>query len=331
MEATISLIVAFSLITYFHVVLGELAPKTLAIIKGESIALWTSRPLQFFHTILYPFVWLLNASANMLVRLLGFKTVNEHDNVHSEEELKHILSRSYESGEINQTEYYYVNNIFEFDNRLAKEIMIPRTEMVCLYNNLSFEENLQIIQKEKYTRFPFVQDDKDFIMGIINTKELILDYIQGVPKELSKYVHPALMAIENTPIHDLLKRMQKERTEMAVLLDEYGGTAGLITLEDMLEEIVGEIRDEFDQEERPMIEKVAEQEFLVDGKVLIEDINEKFDIQIEDENIDTIGGWIYSKVPNVKEGTKVEHENLIFTIKKMDRFRISRIHIKLLK
>ncbi|TCS83789.1 hemolysin family protein [Tepidibacillus fermentans] len=328
-QSTISFIVAFTLITYLHVVLGELTPKTIAIIKAEPLALATARPLIFFHTILFPFVWLLNGSANLLVRLMGFPTISEHDNVHSEEELKHILSRSYESGEINQTEYDYVNNIFEFDNRVAKEIMIPRTEMVCLYNNLSFEENLEIIEKEKFTRYPFVQDDKDHLIGIVNSKELILDYIKGKHQALETYAHPALMAIETTPVHELLKRMQKERTEMAILLDEYGGTAGLVTLEDMLEEIVGEIRDEFDQEERPMIEEIAENEYLVDGKVLLEDIEEKFGINLKnDEDMDTIGGWLYSKLPDVHEGSQIDFEDIVFTIEKMDRFRISKIHIR---
>ena len=328
-QATISLIVAFSLITYLHVVLGELAPKTLAIIKAEPIALATARPLIFFHTILFPFVWLLNESANVLVRLLGFSTVSEHDNVHSEEELKHILSRSFESGEINQTEYNYVKNIFEFDNRVAKEIMIPRTEMVCLYNNLSFEENLEIIEKEKFTRYPFVQDDKDHLIGIVNSKELILDYIKGKHQALESYAHPALVAIESTPVHELLKRMQKGRTEIAILMDEYGGTAGLVTLEDMLEEIVGEIRDEFDREERSMIEKVSESEYLIDGKVLLEDIEEKFDIYLGDDDLDTIGGWIFSRLPDVQEGTTIEFDDLTFTVQEMDGLRISQVHVQL--
>lgn len=325
---TLSFIASFSIITYLHVVLGELAPKTIAIIKAESISLKVAKPLLFFDKILYPFVWLLNESANVLVRLLGFKAVNDHEYVHSEEELKQILSESYQRGKINQSEYHYVNNIFEFDNRLAKEILVPRTEMVCLYKNLSLEENLKIILEEKFTRFPMVMNDKDQILGVVNTKELILDFMKKDEINIEDYIHPTLMVIDNTPVNKLLKRMQKERIQMAILLDEYGGTAGLITIEDILEEIVGEIRDEFDLDERPMIEKLNDHEYLVEGKVLIEDINELFDLDIDDDEIDTIGGWIYSRVPDVNEGLKVDYNHVSFVVKTMDNFRIDHILVK---
>ncbi|MEH7377851.1 hemolysin family protein, partial [Neobacillus drentensis] len=239
----ISFIIAFIAITYFHVVIGELSPKTIAIQKAEEILLFFARPLILFYKLMYPFIWILNRSARFVTGLFGIQPASDHDIVLSEEELRLILSQSYESGEINQSEYRYMNRIFEFDNRIAKEIMVPRTELVTLSRDASMEEIIEIVKEEKYTRYPLIDGDKDNILGVVNIKEVLTDCIQQKctgERPLIPYLKPVIHVIETIPIQELLVKLQKNRSHMAVLSDEYGGTAGIVTVEDILEEIVGE-------------------------------------------------------------------------------------------
>lgn len=252
-----SVVAAFIIITFLHVVVGELAPKTIAIQKAEAVSLWTAKPLILFYKIMFPFIKLLNGSARLLTKLFGFHSVKEHEVAISEEELRLMLSESYKKGEINQSEYKYVNKIFEFDNRLAREIMVPRTEMATLLADQSIKEAIETVINERYTRYPVIKDDKDHIIGIVNSKDLFKSYFLDETIPLTDLMRPVIRVIENIPIQELLIRMQKERIHMAILVDEYGGTAGLVTVEDILEEIVGEIRDEFDQDEMPHIIKKA--------------------------------------------------------------------------
>ncbi|GIQ61590.1 membrane protein [Paenibacillus cisolokensis] len=297
----VSMIIAFILVTFIHVVVGELAPKTWAIQKAEFLALMTAKPIMIFYNVLYPFIWLLNGSANAITRLFGLHPVKEHEDAPSEEEIQIILSESLQSGKINTTEYGYVSRIFAFDEMLAKEIMVPRTDMVCLYTNNTLEENMAIIRREQYTRFPVAMNSKDNIVGTINTKQLFLEYDGDPQFDFKKLIHPALTVSEFTPVKSLLKRMQQERVHMAVLVDEYGGTSGIITIEDILEEIVGEIRDEFDADERREIEKLDENCYLLDGKVLLTELSDLTGLKLDDEEVDTVGGWLYSKMPEPKK------------------------------
>jgi CBS domain containing-hemolysin-like protein len=325
----LSYAIAFGSITFLHVVIGELAPKSIAIQKAEEVSLWLAKPLIWFYVLLYPFIWTLNGSARVLVRMFGFAQMNEHDSTHSEEELRILMSQSLKSGQINKSEYKYVEKVFEFDDRIAKEIMVPRTQMVCLSADASFEENLNIIKSEQFTRYPvIVEEDKDNVIGIVNTKELFLAHIQDIEIRISDYLRPVLSVIETVPVQSLLRRMQQEQVHMTVLIDEYGGTAGLITIEDIIEEIVGEIRDEFDAEERDMVEKVQKDNIIIDGKVLIAEVNELLGLNLDDEEIDTISGWLYTQIPDISEGVKYEHEGYLYTIVEMDRLRISKVEIK---
>lgn len=259
--STVSFIIAFAVITFLHVVIGELAPKTFAIQRAEQVSLLLSKPLIYFYRIMYPFIWALNGSARLVTGLFGLHPASEHEVAHSEEELRLILSESYESGEINQREFKYVNNIFEFDTRVAKEIMVPRTEVIGLYEDEPFETHIKIIAQEKYTRYPVFGEDKDEIIGMVNVKDLFIRYMDGNRDEecsITPYTRPVIEVLENIPIHDLLLQMQRKHIPLAVLYDEYGGTAGIVTLEDILEEIVGEIRDEYDEDEHPPIEHISE-------------------------------------------------------------------------
>ncbi|MGG0301018.1 hemolysin family protein [Bacillus albus] len=322
---------AFMIMTYLHVVVGELAPKTMAIQKAERVTLLLSGPLMMFYKVMYPFIWVLNGSARVITGLFGLKPASEHEVAHTEEELRLILSDSYESGEINQAEYKYVNNIFEFDNRIAKEIMVPRTEIVGFYLEDSVEEHMKVIQNERYTRYPIFGEDKDDIIGMVNVKDFFIRYMTEDQKDLSSirsYMRPIIEVMETTPIHDLLLQMQKKRIPMAVLYDEYGGTAGIVTLEDILEEIVGEIRDEYDEDEAPPIQHVNEQHIIVDGKVLISEVKDLFGLHIEEDDVDTIGGWIMMQNHEIEEGQHVEAEGYEFKVLEKDAYQIKRVEIR---
>lgn len=327
----LSLGIAFTIMTYLHVVVGELAPKTFAIQKAEKVTLLLSAPLIWFYKIMYPFIRLLNGSARMITGMFGLKPASEHDVAHTEEELRLILSESYERGEINQAEYKYVNNIFEFDNRIAKEIMVPRTEIIGLHVDNSLADHMKIIRDEKYTRYPVFGEDKDEIIGMVNVKDFFIRYMNKEIKEfnsIQSYTRPVIEVIETIPIHNLLLQMQKKRIPLAVLYDEYGGTAGIVTIEDILEEIVGEIRDEYDEDERPPIQQMNEGHVVVEGKVLISELNDLLGLHMNDSDVDTIGGWILMQNYDIQEGQTVNSEGYVFKILSKDPHQIKRVEIQ---
>ncbi|MGG3471197.1 hemolysin family protein [Neobacillus pocheonensis] len=331
LEHIVSVIIAFIAITFIHVVIGELSPKTFAIQKAEEIILLFAGPLILFYKVMYPFIWALNRSARFVTGLFGIQPASEHEISLSEEELRMILSQSYESGEINQSEYKYMNRIFEFDDRIAKEIMVPRTEVITLSKNATMDEILEIVKEEKYTRYPLIDGDKDNIMGIVNIKEVLTDCIQqkcSGEEPLMPYLKPVIHVIETIPIQELLVKLQKNRSHMAVLSDEYGGTAGIVTVEDILEEIVGEIRDEFDVDELPLIQIKGDGHFILDGKVLISEVNDLLGTTLEEEDVDTIGGWFLTQKFDVHKGDTIEKDGFIFQIMEIEGHHILYIEVK---
>lgn len=325
--AVISFLTAFLIMTYLHVVFGELAPKTVAIQKAETITKLLAKPIILFYKISYPLIWLLNGSALALVRLFGIKPAKDLEDAHSEEELQLILTDSYKSGNINKSEYGYVKNIFAFDEMHAREIMVPRTDMVCLDINDSLEENLKTIRRERYTRFPVIDRDKDHIIGILHAKHVFLSYESNKELELEDLLQPVLAVPDEILLSKLLKKMQKQNVQLAILLDEYGGTSGMITIEDILEEIVGEIRDEFDQDETPEIELLDEGHLIVDGKVPLSTISELLQVDIETEDFDTIGGWLYNQHAALKTGESWSNDQLTFKVLEKEKHRIRKIEI----
>ncbi|MCJ8008488.1 hemolysin family protein [Lederbergia wuyishanensis] len=327
----LSFIIAFSTITFIHVVAGELAPKTFAIHKAEEITLSVAAPLIIFYKIMYPFIWALNGTARSIVSMFGLKPASEGELAHSEEELRIILSESLKSGEINQSEYRYVNRIFEFDNRIAKEIMVPRVEVYSIDKSASIEEIIGTIRAERFTRYPVTDGDKDTIIGVVNVKEFLSDCIGGNcmgTEPIMPYVKPVIRVIETIPIQSLLVKMQKERMHMAVLFDEYGGTAGLITVEDILEEIVGDIRDEFDTDEIPNVRKLSDDHYLLDAKMLIEEVNSLLGVHLSGEEVDTIGGWLLTQKYDLQEGDTLTADNYHFHVHTMEGSHISVVEVE---
>lgn len=284
---------ALMTMTFLHVVLGELAPKTLAIQYAERMTLLLGPPLYIFGRALYPFIWVMNGSSRLILRLFGVPLTN-HEQAHSEEELKIIMTESYRNGEINQTELAYMKNIFIFDERIAKDIMIPRTQMIVLNQNMDKDEILKLVDTHHFTRYPVIKDgNKDNIIGLLNTKELVRKYALGETPTLMNYINYMPSIHESTSLQDILLKMKKEQIHMTLVIDEFGGTAGIITMEDILEEIVGDIRDEFDDDEIPDMILTEPNNYLINGRVLLTELEEKFNIKFDNTyNVDTIGGWI---------------------------------------
>lgn len=325
---SISVVLGFSIITGLHIVLGELAPKSLAIINTENIAMYTALPLIAFYRLTYPIMWTFNHSTNLVLKIFGISQINEQEAAHTDEEIKLLVEDSYKHGLIDQTELTFVDNIFDFSEKTVRDIMIPRTDMACIFIEDTFDEIINYALEEQLTRYPVCRDSKDNVIGFIHIKDLYKlkfegsDNIEGIIREI-KFVP------ESLSISELFKTFKKEKAQMAIIIDEFGGTAGLVTTEDILEEIVGEIQDEFDDDGEEEIRETDNGSYVVDGKVLIGDINELLDTNIEAENIDTIGGWIYSQLksyPKPKE--KINYDKYEFIILKCDRKRINQVLIK---
>lgn len=324
----ISLAIAFGIITFLHIVFGELAPKSLAIQKAEATSLWTAAPLMFFYKLSYPLIWLLNGAANLFIRRLGIEPATENDSAHTEEEIRLLVNQSHKSGHIDQTEMALVDNVFEFSERLAREIMIPRIDMLCLYDDNTFEENLQIMRESRHSRFPVAHEDKDRLIGFVHTSDFYLSALTTGKAELKDFLRPLLTVPESMEISHVLRLMQKRRSQLAIVIDEYGGTAGLLTMEDILEEIVGDIQDEFDEHERPEIEESSNNVLSVSGKTLLTELNDYITIEVVSDEVDTIAGWLYSQLnEEVANGKAVMFQGYLFTISELENHRITRVGI----
>ncbi|WP_430086515.1 hemolysin family protein [Paenibacillus ferrarius] len=323
--SAISFIVSFGFITFLHIVLGELAPKSFAIQKAEITSLWLSAPLLYFYKLFRPIIWLLNGTANKFLSWIGVEPASEHEAAHTEEELRILMDESVKSGHINEDEMTLFDNIFEFSDLVAREVMLPRTDMDCLYLEVGFIENLRHVHETKHTRYPVANQDKDNIVGFVHIADL-LTADPDVEQDIRNFIRPILNVPESMEVSRVLKLMQKMHSQLAIVIDEYGGTAGLLTLEDIMEEIVGELHDEFDTD-RPGVE-VKDKYTSVDGRVLLEDLNDLLDLNIEDEDVDSIGGWLFKKVEGEPvKGQKITYGDHVFEISEVDRLRILRIHI----
>ncbi|MCC4722638.1 hemolysin family protein [Salinicoccus sp. RF5] len=327
LTTVLTVALAFIIVTFIHVVVGELAPKTVAIQYAEKLALALSGPLYFFGVIMKPLIWTMNGAARFLVRLVGFKDVAV-EQAHSEDELKIIMTQSYQSGEINQTELAYMQNIFSFDERLAKDIMVPRTQMITLTDPVNIEDVLENVKEHNYTRYPVTDEsgDKDQIIGFLNVREFLTNHVSDEEVRPEDHIHEIPMLTEVSRISDALVKMQRERVHIALIIDEYGGTAGMITMEDILEEIVGEIRDEFDEDEEPDIVKVEDDIYHINGRVLLDDLNEQFDITFDNsDDIDTIGGWLQSINTDIETDDYVNTEEDKWIVLDMDSHLIKQV------
>ncbi len=316
--------IAFFLVTFLHVVVGEMAPKTLAIQFSERMTLLLAPPLFWFGRLMYPLIWALNGTSRVLLRTFGVKPAG-HEQVYSEDELKIIMTQSFEGGEINETKLSYMENVFSFDERVARDIMIPRTQMVVLDRDMDYDEIIGILDDNYYTRYPVTtSDDKDQIVGMVNAKKMLPHMINQTTRKLHDFIRPLPYIAESMSIQEAMLQMQQKRVHMALVVDEYGGTAGLLTMEDVLEELVGEIRDEFDADEVNDIRQVGEGQYLVNGRVLLDDLERRFGITFDDRHdTDTIGGWIlHHKGTEISEGDTLKQPEQVWTITEKEDLQI---------
>ncbi|MGL6015882.1 MAG: hemolysin family protein, partial [Selenomonadaceae bacterium] len=267
--------------------------------------------------------------ANWVLRQIGVEVATEEDAAHTEAEIRILMEESHKQGYIDKTELTFVDNVFDFSDRHVREIMIPRTDMVCLYLEDSFEENVDKALQEHLTRYPMCLEDKDNIIGFLHIKDLLRSLYAGKKPDLRTLVRQAPVVPETMPISNLLKLLQMRRSQLAIVVDEYGGTAGMVTIEDIIEEIVGEIQDEFD-EERPMVEKRGETMYSVDAKLLLGEVNDILEMNFDVENVDTIGGWLYAQVESPPRiGQKATFSGGEFFVEEVDNVRITRVLVKL--
>lgn len=316
---------AFSLITFLHIVLGEITPKSLAIRKAEKITLLIARPLHVFYILFKPFIVVLNRSANLILK--GFDITISDEHAHTEEEIRLLLAQSHKSGVIDQTELVLYDNIFEFTDRIVREVMVPRVNMLCLYIDKTFEENLLIIKETHHTRFPLCGADKDDIIGMVHIRDIYERLVDNQIPNLLSIARVPISVPETMEVKDVLRNLQKKRMGMAIVVDEFGGTAGLVTTEDIIEEIFGEIQDEFD-DEQPLI-LPSGNETSIDTRLLIDEVNDYFQINIQDPDNDTIGGWLFSQLKMIpKKGDYIVSNGLRFIVLEVDQRRVTRLLVK---
>jgi CBS domain containing-hemolysin-like protein len=323
----IALPLAFIIITILHIVFGELAPKSLAIQRSESTSRVIAYPLQFFFYLFRPFIWILNGFANMILKTIGISAVRGSD-VHSSEELQLLVQQGQQSGEIDESEYKIIKNAFDFSEQTAKQIMVPRTQVFAFEVNSFNETLLEKIIEESYSRIPCYEESLDNIIGVVYLKDLLKAALKGNTVNIRDLLRNILIVPDTKSIGKLLNEFQVKHQQMAVVVDEYGGTEGIITMEDILEELVGEIQDEFDNE-IPFVEKVGDRMYNVVASSSIDDINEFLPHPIDkDEQYETLAGYLilkFGKIPLIKE--KIVLDNYEFSILKKNKSSITFVHL----
>lgn len=322
---TIALGVAFILITLLHVVLGELIPKSVAIAKTESVVLWVARPLHIFWIIFFPVIKTFDYVALCGMKLIGVKPAKESDLAHSEEEIKFIVSESLKGGVLDSMESEIIQNAIDFSDTVAKEVMTPRKDMVCLSKQKSLEANLQIIKETKYTRFPFIDGSKDTVLGLIHIRDILHAMLKNKEVDFNSIIREFIIVPENSSISNILNMMNKEKTYAALVLDEYGGTAGFVTLED----IVGEVFDEFEPDDDEEYKRIDDLNYEFSGRYELEELGEMLDMSFDDEQI-TIGGYVFNLFGRLPEvGESVSDDRCVYEVLAMDGAAIRRIKLTL--
>lgn len=325
---TLSVIFGLLIITYFTITFGELAPKAIAIRKYMGAVLWLSYPLIVFYKIFKPFIWLLNASAGLIIRLIGIKPLLNDSGIHSEEDIRQVILEGRKTGIIDQTEHQLIEKIFDFNDKLAKEIMVHRNQMVVLNINYPREKIYEVVTEEGFSRIPVYKDTVDNIIGIIYTKDLIAASEHRQLITLQDIIRPAYFVSETKNIGELMREFQKQKVQMGIVINEYGGVQGLITMEDIIEEITGEIMDEYDNES-PDIIKGKNQDYLVNPFITVVEFNKNFNASIPiDDHYNTLGGFLYyvtGHLPALYE--RIDYSGFTFIITNKQRNTIKQVKV----
>lgn len=315
----ISAVIGVLLLTYFEVVLTEIVPKNISLDLPIKTLMFVTTPLHYFHVVFYPFVWLLNTSANGIVKLLGMKPADENQDVLSQSEIIRLSRNAVKGGELEHNDLLYMERAFDFNDKVAKDIMIDRTQLTVIDIDKTVNDAIKLYLQTKYSRLPVVADnDKDKILGYVFNYDLIRQKQINGDVSLAKVLRHMPTTPENTPITDVLKLMIKTRVPMVVVVDEYGGTSGIITDKDIYEELFGTVRDEIDNVADNMISKIGKNKYRVDGKTTIYDFERFFNIELkdaDDSDIVTLSGYILDNYDHVHEGEKITLNNLVLTVK----------------
>lgn len=330
---TVSASIAFGLITFFHVVIGELIPKSIALEYTEKTALLVARPMHILTIIFSPFIWLLNGFGNLVLKILNIPHSHKGSLVHSTEELDMLVNASYDGGELNETEKDMLHNVFKFSDLTAKQVMVPRTDMICIPIDTPLEELNKLAAESQYTRYPVYEENIDNITGFVHVKDLFSLSINDEVRPVAKIQRNILLVPETMTMDKLVLEFKKSKGQIAIVVDEFGGTSGLLTLEDVIEEIFGDVQDEFDieEEEESVIQEVEPNKYIANAIMRLDEFAEFFGIdekEIDDEDIDTIGGLVVKLLGRLAEvDDTAKFGDFTFVVKEIDGARITKLEI----
>jgi len=327
----LAIVIAFAAITFLHIVLGELMPKMFALERAEGLALLVSRPLELFAKVFRPFIFIFNRTGQSLARLFGITASLQHAAVYSEVELRQLIDISRESGHLRAEERRLIHRVFEFSDTLVREAMVPRPAIAALSAQCTLEDINKAFQQHRYSRLPVYRDSLDNVIGFIHSKDLIPYLLRPEDFKLEYVLQPPMYVVDTARLEDVLRQMQKAKTHFGFVVDEHGGVEGIITLEDLLEEIVGDISDEHDEEVNEQITQVDDRVYVLDGALAVRDLNRRLKTALpESEAYTTIGGFLMSVAGHVLQPNEViEHEGLRFAVEKVERRRLLSVRLEL--
>ena len=321
--------IAFVLITFMHVVLGELVPKGLALLYPETLGRWLARPLTLFTIVTNPFIWLLNNSATGLLRAFGARPMSERERVHSPEEILMLVEQSKRTGHLDAQDARMIEGVFEFSEKNARDVMTPRTQMVALPLSLPLSEAADRVSAAGRSRYPVYKESLDDIVGTVHAKDILRALRSGGDAQtLQAVMRPPLLVPGTREVEDVLADMKRQKIHLAIVLDEYGGTAGLVTMEDLLEEIVGQIYDEYDRAEPGARPSVIGAVPIIAGGMEVADVNRVYGLKIDDSDYTTIGGVVFGALGRLpKPGDRVELSGATFEVIDMEGRRVGKVRV----
>ena len=324
-----AVVIALSTITFLHVVLGELVPKMFALERAETFAVIAARPLEIFATVFSPILWIFNYAGRLVGKLLGLKSTLDHTSIYTEDEIRQLIALSQEGGQINKEEQTLINKVFEFSETTVKEAMIPRTEIIAITDDSTLDEISNAFRESGYSRLPVYHGSLDEIVGVIHSKDMVSFLQRPKSFKLSKIIHKPNYVVDTARLEDVLRQMQKEKFHFGFVVDEHGGVEGIITLEDLLEEIVGDISDEHDEEVNEQIDPQPDGSYLIDGSLAVRDLNRRLEMNLPvSDSYTTIAGFLMSEAGQIlAEGQAVPFNGHIFRVEKVEKRRIKQVRM----
>ena len=328
---TIAVVLITILISFITLIFGELVPKRIALQKAESYSMFCAKPILVISKIASPFIKILSWSTKFILRIFGMADENVEESL-SREEIRSMVESGQENGVFNEIETDMITNIFEFDDSLALNVMTPRTDVYCIDINDALSDNIDQMMTMQYTRIPVYDDSIDNIIGILNMKDFAIEARKvGFDNvDINKLLRKPYFVLETKNIDDLFRELQKEHQHIAILVDEYGGFSGIITVEDLIEEIMGDIEDEYDHDDEPKLQKIDNNNYIVDGNYLLDDLDDELDLKLSNNNHDTIGGFVLhllGEIPEENQQRTVKYENLTFLIISVKGNRVTKIKL----